>query len=264
MESLTKADLDKITTEDLSKLLSNEIIFKYSSLSTGINDILLKNTLKFSDPTEYNDPFDCHEYLLKVDMSKADIEKFIAFQYPNYSRTLKREMIRRLNADEIYKGFETERKRFKITCFSLDKKNTLMWSHYADKHKGICIGFQFPPIYDDKFILSPVSYIDEIPLFVGKVEAFKMIRYWLSMKSDCWEYEKEIRAIRKATSTSNFEYVKYERSCVKEIISGCKVSQTEIENSKKLLKTNGFDLKDITLKKMVIDKDTFKLKEIII
>jgi len=264
MESLINADLDKITTEDLSKLISTDKVFKYSSLSTGINDILLKSTLKFSDPTEYNDPFDCHEYLLKVDMSNANIEAYVDLQYPYFPRNLKRELIRRLNSDEIYKGFEKERKRFKIACFSLDQKNTLMWSHYADKHKGICIGFQFPTIYGDKFILSPVSYIDEIPLFDGKVEAFKMIRYWLSMKSDCWKYEKEIRAIRKSKDKNNFEYIQYERCCVKEIIFGCKVSQNEIDNSKKLLKTNGFVLKDIVLKRMVIDKDTFKLKEIII
>ncbi|HEY5593435.1 MAG TPA: DUF2971 domain-containing protein [Paludibacter sp.] len=264
MESLTKADLDKITTEDLSKLLSIDRVFKYTSLSSGINDILLKSTLKFSDPTEYNDPFDCHAYLLKVDMSNANIEAFVDLQYPNLSRNLKRELIRRFNTDEIYKGIESERKRFKITCFSLDKKNTLMWSHYADKHKGICIGFQFPLIYEDKFILSPVSYFDKTPLIEGLADAMKLIRYWLSMKSDCWEYEQEIRAIRKSKSISSFEYIQFERSCVKEIIFGCKVTQNEIDNSKKLLKLNGFDLKNIFLKKMVIDKDTFKLKEVLL
>ena len=264
MESLTKADLDQITTNDLIKLISTEIIYKYTSLSIGVDDILLKNTLKFSDPTEYNDPFDCHEYLLKVDMSKANIEEFIESQCPNYSRSFKRELARRFNINEIYNGLKAERKRFKITCFSLDKKSTLLWSHYAEKHKGICIGFQFPPIYHDRFILTPVSYIDMIPLIDRMANAYKMIRYWLSMKSDCWEYEQEVRAITKSKSNSSFEFIQYERNCIKKIIFGCKVTQDEINDSKMKLTDNGFILKDIMLKRMVIDKDTFKLKEIII
>ena len=32
-------------------------------------------------------------------------------------------------------------KRFGIICFSKDWHNPLMWSHYGDKHKRICLGF---------------------------------------------------------------------------------------------------------------------------
>ena len=30
----------------------------------------------------------------------------------------------------------------KICCFSTDEKSILMWSHYADYHKGICLRFR--------------------------------------------------------------------------------------------------------------------------
>ena len=28
-----------------------------------------------------------------------------------------------------------------IRCFTPDPTNTLMWSHYAESHKGVCVGF---------------------------------------------------------------------------------------------------------------------------
>ena len=31
-----------------------------------------------------------------------------------------------------------------IVCFSKTWKNPVLWGHYADKHKGICLGFEVP------------------------------------------------------------------------------------------------------------------------
>jgi hypothetical protein len=28
-----------------------------------------------------------------------------------------------------------------LLCFGADWSSSVMWSHYADKHKGICLGF---------------------------------------------------------------------------------------------------------------------------
>jgi hypothetical protein len=31
-----------------------------------------------------------------------------------------------------------------VSCFSESWNSILMWSHYADRHKGICLGFDVP------------------------------------------------------------------------------------------------------------------------
>ena len=31
-----------------------------------------------------------------------------------------------------------------LLCFSFKWSNPLLWAHYADKHKGICLGFDLP------------------------------------------------------------------------------------------------------------------------
>ena len=261
---LDKANIDDITHKDLVFLNQKKLIYKYCSYEVGLNDIILKQSLKFSNPSEYNDPFDCHESLIKLDLMNLNFETFIEEQYPNLSRNIKRGLVRDFNSKYLYKCLLEERKRFKITCFSLSYNNILMWSHYADKHRGICVGFQFHPIYHDKFILTPVSYIDKIPLIDGKVDAYKMIRYWLSIKSNCWVYEKEVRAITKSKNNNSFEYIHYEKDDIKEIIFGCKVSQKEIAQTQKILKSNGFNLKKIAFKRMEIDENTFKLKDSIL
>src|SRR5580700_1933129 len=44
-------------------------------------------------------------------------------------------------------------------CFSRSWSNILMWSHYGDRHKGICLGFDLP---DDAGKYWKADYLDEI------------------------------------------------------------------------------------------------------
>jgi hypothetical protein len=47
-----------------------------------------------------------------------------------------------------------------LLCFSESWDHLLMWSHYANKHQGICLGFDV----DDKFV-ARVEYSDRrIPI----------------------------------------------------------------------------------------------------
>jgi hypothetical protein len=41
-----------------------------------------------------------------------------------------------------FEGWKPEMaRRFGVLCFSEDKANVPQWAHYADRHKGICLGF---------------------------------------------------------------------------------------------------------------------------
>lgn len=82
-----------------------------------------------------------------------------------------------------------------MLCFSADWHNPVQWSHYADKHKGVCLGFDVP---DE--LLTRVRYtkmpprldwsaIDEGQTALGEAQ---MLR-WLSTKYVHWIYENEWR-----------------------------------------------------------------------
>lgn len=259
---LNKDDIELILRHDLYRVLNTDIIYKYSDFDTAIDKILIGSTVRFRNPDEFNDPFDCHERLLKINHKKEIVKEALNTTKLNLTREQKRKFEREILEKANYAPLiKKERSRSKLSCFSAVSDEVLMWSHYADKHRGICIGFDFPHKYGEKFILCPVKYLDRIIPFDGTSDVVRTILYWITTKSKRWEYEDEIRAITNAKTNESFEDITYERKYVKEIRFGCKVSKERISDALKNLKRNGFDLRNIVIKRMMIDEDTFLLKE---
>ena len=83
-------------------------------------------------------------------------------------------------------------------CFSLSPNNILMWSHYGEKHKGICLGFD---VRDE--LTRPVEYVHDVQtvgnMFVARREDFpvgegiKIGDQMLGAKYAGWGYEQEVR-----------------------------------------------------------------------
>jgi len=68
-----------------------------------------------------------------------------------------------------------------------------MWAHYADKHNGVCLGFDISDGY-----LTPLKYVDARILHVFDKEVptnDQFIDQMLYHKATEWKYEREIRAI---------------------------------------------------------------------
>ncbi len=107
---------------------------------------------------------------------------------------------------------------FKVTCLSERMDSPLMWSHYANKHYGFCLEYDFTStitnIHNDlllaQLMLFPVHYSNDRPLisktfFNTKAKlnyikhkqlpprAIDELVYGLLGKSLDWEYEKEWR-----------------------------------------------------------------------
>ena len=77
-----------------------------------------------------------------------------------------------------------------MLCFSRTWKNPVLWSHYADKHKGICLGFDVP----DSLVM-PVTYMaTRLPLDPETTELnLEFAFQWISTKYEGWAYEEEMR-----------------------------------------------------------------------
>jgi len=91
-----------------------------------------------------------------------------------------------------------------VVCFSNEITDPVIWSHYADSHRGIALGFDFDPGSGDT--LHKVTYQDCRPTIdyqiaqglrpEGQVTpAFidKVIKYGFTYKAPSWAYEKEYR-----------------------------------------------------------------------
>jgi hypothetical protein len=91
---------------------------------------------------------------------------------------------------------ETKRDRCEtrgVLCFSRSRNNILMWGHYGDRHKGICLGFDVP---DE--ITRPVTYVGNVTL-VGDLESLsdgektRIVDLLAGAKYRGWCYEQEVR-----------------------------------------------------------------------
>ena len=103
-------------------------------------------------------------------------------------------------------------KQFAITCYSNISNSILMWSHYANKHTGFCVGYNFEKCrnWDALINLLPVLYSVERPsLPMGLIDfsnpkEIKLnnisdyvpeLMMLLLSKSNKWDYEEEWRIV---------------------------------------------------------------------
>jgi hypothetical protein len=262
---INKPEIEKILRDDLKRVLSVDTVYKYTKFDDGMNKILLKQSLKFSDPTTYNDPFDCNEKLLNIAYTDELVDQTIAKIGKGLSRQQRRYLKRNWsNSANINKIMRDVRKEYKLTCFSETNNEVIMWSHYAESHSGMCIGFNFPYLYENKFILCSVKYLDEILPLDAQTDTLRIILYWLTTKSIAWSFEKEIRAITKAQTVNDHEFLAFDSKYIKEIVFGCRVSSQQINEAIHRLKQNNFDIEKILFKRMEINEKSFLLKEVII
>ena len=83
-----------------------------------------------------------------------------------------------------------------LICFSEDWTSPVMWSHYADKHRGMCLGFDVartavnPVRYFDKRLRAELGK-DGNP-FVVSAEIQEALRH---TKCQEWSYEREHRLL---------------------------------------------------------------------
>lgn len=91
--------------------------------------------------------------------------------------------------------------RFGMLCFSRTWRNPVLWSHYADKHKGLCLGFDVPD-----GLLQTVRYLRKRMPFrslvrgTGEVTVEPGPLFHLKFKD--WQYESEVRRVVQLTQAS--------------------------------------------------------------
>lgn len=84
-----------------------------------------------------------------------------------------------------------------LICFSEDWTNPVQWSHYAEHHRGICLGFDVT----EQFV-TKVTYEHERTVIDDLASLFKagipdhdwLVREVICRKFKHWEYEQEWRA----------------------------------------------------------------------
>lgn len=112
---------------------------------------------------------------------------------------------------------ERNKEHYRICSFSKSFDNILLWAHYADSFKGICIEVELRKNIE---YLTDVSYgiftiANDLAKYPGKLSDIAF-----TTKNKAWKYEKEIRFITKN------EYIYEPDVNIKSVLLGIRTSET--------------------------------------
>ncbi|SEH27929.1 DUF2971 domain-containing protein [Selenomonas sp. KH1T6] len=100
---------------------------------------------------------------------------------------------KKLWSESVLEAFDKE---IAICSFSMVHDNMLMWSHYSDQHKGLCLEYNINDITNEFGVVFPAVY-GRIARYTDLGDLSKRDKYIkrFLFKSKEWEYEKEWRAL---------------------------------------------------------------------
>ena len=163
-------------------------------------------TLRATQPTALNDPFECalSESFTRSDDLRHSAEFAQILTRINPTTPIDTDTV--TEAKRKYGSLYFRQllslqlsKRLGIISFVLDPYHPLMWAHYADDSSGFAIGYDIADLIDINTrsnSLQPVRYNQDLIVLPGYLRFDDSdINALLALKSFHWKYEKEWRLI---------------------------------------------------------------------
>ena len=184
---------------------------------------LINREITLVHPSSFNDPFDTLVMHWKDQLEHRCAEKTHVTPYK--------------------KSFDY----YRIRSFSEDNgrnkayKNILMWSHYADNHRGFCVKYSFAESFvnneDMALFFRPVIYknsSEKVNIDIDSIDSD--LAY--CTKNHSWKYENEIRLIGYLPNTNSFySPIPMGKFCkIEAVYFGVRASKQNIETIKQILK----------------------------
>ena len=180
--------------------MTTEILYKYRSLEGGnfkfFVDIILNNRLYASSFKELNDPME-------------------GAYYYSYQNEGLRKMLSELS---------DKKEKLRLCSLSKAEDSVLMWSHYANGHRGVVIGVSI----DNPYNVKPVQY-DGLARITSCNFNAQVTMEILSHKLEVWRYEQEERIF---IFNSKDRYVNVK---VESVIAGRSMSNQDYSSLKDLI-----------------------------
>jgi hypothetical protein len=248
----------------------------YKFLDTkGAIKSLERCNIRFSKPEKFNDPFDCYEGLIGIEDSRKMKDKK-ALDYI-ISRGIKPDRISEViaaankfdfggNLKEILTEYKKQVGVFSLSEGYTEEQSFLLWSYYAESHKGLCIEYNLPQKFYKKNNCYPLSvnYTEHfIPNSIDNNNNHESIFYWTLTKKKIWNHENEVRIIKLSTEFNNDGYFepKVPPTALKKVVFGTNAEDDFIKEVIEILYTYE-NFTQIKFEKMEIDQQKHTLKPV--
>jgi len=212
-------------------------LYKYRRFDVRTLRSLTEAEIHYAQPRTFNDPMDC-DPTIEVDVSRETLEKlyyrlllrhetkdeaskavgylrYMSTEYGDFrtDRDVEAYLIRML-AGRIKDELDDEFGKTGVLSLSATWSSALMWSHYADEHRGICIEYdtrdQGHPRLAAVHYRAPraIKTSDLVRWKVRDDEAAKgrVLETYFYAKSGEWRYEKEWRDLRDASGVTEVPF----------------------------------------------------------
>jgi len=208
--------------------------------------LLREARLYCQKPRGFDDPHDCHTGAVPTG-SPLDIDRWLIEEMAPVPQIMRRHSLTSLtqlqpvlNSDPEASTWAAEtvgrkyRRDLRVLCFSAVEDAELMWTFYADQHRGICLEFESrAPFFAD---VQRVVYAKQpsIPSL-----SWKRQRQALAFrKSRAWKFQQEWRIVRSQPDDS----VEFPRSLLRRVILGYLFPESTYSHLKKILTEGGYQV----------------------
>jgi Protein of unknown function (DUF2971) len=221
-------------------------------------------------PSAFNDPFECRfhmnfgastwekqklrmEFLMKrKGMGQGKALKDTQSFFGRPKNVVRAWEVRQQHAIEELLLDETG-----MVCLSEVKDDILMWSHYADGHRGVCLVFEPQSPKDSDFfgMILPVHYqasIPEVNIYKDRSEEDRVMAMLLT-KAKAWCYEREWRFVHLGGGSGWF---RIPDGVISGVILGAKMPDADRDSVRELV--NGLG-REVSLQEAVFNESTYSL-----
>lgn len=177
-----------------------DLIYKYQAITDYSIENLRDGKLWASKPETFNDPFEFHYHQIGDNPQKTGADKLIS---------------------QLHNS--------RVVCLTPNPLNPLMWAHYTDHHRGICLGFEH------NIITTAVRYTNDFPQVNfttdNRNQRERELLHIMWTKSPDWSYEDERRMIFEADADPKVSYP----GPLAEVIFGLRTSPEQIAQIREVL-----------------------------
>jgi hypothetical protein len=213
-------------------------LYKYLSSNMKVDHIrciLIDSDFYLSSCTDFNDPFDTTANVVNKGSLKELRTRFgeiVDRNMPNLKKSIRdsevsRLMVRFKNPDNAADVLTKNTQSAGICSLTENSRDILMWSHYANHHKGMLLQFEIAKDPESLLFALKMDYSNEYPEYdisKGFELSFQQIMLGKSLH---WKYENEWRILRIAGART-FQPFKHE--ALTTLIFGCR-AETEFINT---------------------------------
>jgi hypothetical protein len=267
---------------ETAQSLDIERLYHYQSFQRPerLAGIFIEKKLYFSSLDNLNDPWDCRPFFRKSGLDNPEererVITWLANADQKHNTSLSEDEHRRrkerLRTDPAFlewlidqttaQTYISFKKQYRVYCLSKHPQSTLMWAHYGDSCRGVCLEFSARTDFFKEAMR--VEYWDAYPhIDIAETNDLENAKTFIAKSSD-WRYEGEFRLVvtqhpyRSGTiPVTSDGFVPLPVEALKSVILGPLMPPDRRETIRRLAKSGGWN---VQVKEAIILRDRFGLE----